>query len=266
MSIKNKSKEYYYERFNELYNSGKPIIDNTTQEVFEAAEGEIFKQCYKDTPERKTFPKHWFVSNMGNLVTVCEEKLVLIHKNQRADSCKCSYKYLITEGEDKSVRKNIEAHNLTWLVFGADSYGLAEQKIKKEGVYAFGVRTKEGTNVQGHHKSGDDKNNSVSNGKFVTARVHAIFDSIPKPDAPAGEQFKFMEKFSKIAKAENPNGITILLPGHTLDRKSGEWTIDKSEDIIGTKEIFVTENFLRELQSMLNFMFEDMEKGEAENE
>lgn len=257
MSLKTKSKEYYYDKFNELYNSGEPIIDNTTHEIFEAAEGEIFKQCYKDTVERKTFPKHWFVSNLGNLIAVCENKLILIHKNQRLTSGKYSYKYLISDGEDESVRKNIEAHNLTWLVFGSDSYGLAEQKIKSEGVYSFGVRTKEGLNVQGHHINGIDTDNRPENGKFLTARVHGMFDTVPKPDAPEKEQYKFMEKFRKIAEAEEPNKITILFPGHTLDPKNGEWIIDKSNDIISTKKIIVTENFIRELQTLINFMFEE---------
>ena len=264
MSLKLKTKDYYYDKFQELFNSGLPIIDGVTDEVFEAAEGEIFNQCYADTPERNTFPYYWFVSNYANLISVGENKLMWVHKNQRENSGKFSYKYTIPTGKDTSMTKNIEGHNLAWLVHGAEAYGLAEQKIKDEGVFAFGIRTGEGLNVQGHHIDGNDTNNVPANGKFVTARVHTLFDSIPKPDATAEEQYKFMEKFGKIAKTENPNSITILFPGHTF--KNGEWVIDKSNDITSTKEIYVTENFIRELQSMIKFMYEDMVKGEATNE
>lgn len=258
MSKKTKSKEYYFDKFNELYNSGEPIVDNATNEIFEAADEEKFKQCYEDTPERRTFPKYWFVSNYGNLITVCENKLVLVHKIPRENSGKFSYKYSIPTGRDTSVTKNIEGHNLAWLVHGVDAFGLAKQKLQKEGVYAMGIRTEDGLNVQGHHIDGDDTNNKPENGKFVTARVHTMFDSIPKPDAPEEEQLKFMEKFGKIAKTENPNSITILFTGQKFDVESGEWNTDKSNDITETKELHVSEKFIKELQSMVSFMLEDM--------
>lgn len=257
MTIKNKSKDYYYDKFNELVNSGTPIIDNTTQEIFEAAEGETFRQCYEDTPQRRTFPKHWFVSNRGNLISVCENKLVLIHKNPRPNSGKFSYKYMITNGEDASTLKNIELHNLVGLVFESDSYGLAGQKIEEEGVQAFGVRTQEGLHAQGHHLDGDDSNNDPGNIKFVTARVHSMFDGVPKPDAPADKQYEFMEKLGDICEAESPGEITILFPGHTMDPETGKWVVDKSNNIISTKSVRVTEHFMRELSSMIKFLLEE---------
>ena len=263
---KSKSKEYYENKFNELVNSGKPIIDNTTHEIFEASENEEFRQCYEDTPERKTFPKYWFVSNMGNLISVCENKLVLLHKNQRGNSDKCCYKYMIRNENGNSTLKNIEVHNLVGLVFGAECYGLAAQKLQDDGVYSFGVRTKDGTNVQGHHKDGEHANNDPGNIKFLTSRVHSLFDSVPKPEATAKKHFEFMKKFGEIAEEECPNGFTILLSEETLNRETGEWISGKRQDIESTKQVVVTENFLREMNVIMNLIYEKMAKEKAENE
>lgn len=250
------SKEYYYDKFNELFNSGDPIMDNTTKETFDAAEGEIFKQCYADTPERRTFPVYWFVSNRGNLISVRDDKLVLIHKNKRPTSGKYSYKYVISEDTDESVLKNIELHNLVGLVFGSDSYGMAAQKIKDDGVYAFGVRSKEGTNIQGHHRDGNDTNNDPSNIEFMTDRVHTLFDSVPKPEAPEQDVLAFMKKFGDVASAECPDAITVYLPGQTYNAKTGRWETDKSNDIVATKSITVTDDFVKELETIVKLIYE----------
>ena len=266
MSKKNKSAEYYYNKFNELYDSGLPIRESVTNEIFESEDNEEFKQCYADTPERRLFPKHWLISKKANLINVCEQKLQLVHKNPREGSGKFSYKFSIPQENGVSITKNIEAHNLVGLVFGSDSFGVAAEQLKEKGVYAFGVRSEEGINDQGHHKDGDDTNNDPSNILFVTDRVHAMFDSIPKPNASNDKEIAFMKRFGEIAKLENPNGITVLLPDHTYNSQTSQWTIGKGVDIIGTKEITVTENFLRELQTIIDFMYEDVEEEKVVNE
>lgn len=249
MSLKNKSKEYYKEKFDELFDSGLPIIDYVTEEEFEASDGEIFEQCYADTPERRTFPKFWFVSNYGNLISVGEKRLVWVHKIPRNDNKRFSYKYMIKDNEDKRVVKNIELHNLVGLVFGSESFGRATELIKEKGVQAFGVNNLEELKAQGHHIDGECGNNEPENIKFVTDKVHTLFDSIPDIDSKEEDEFKFMKKFGKLMSEENPNAITILLPGQTF--KNGKWHSDKSVDIFSTKQITLSANAYRELMSLI---------------
>lgn len=251
-------KKYYYDKFRELFNSGDPIIDNTNGAVFEATEGEVFLQCYEDAPERNTFPMYWFVSNRGNLISVKEDKLIWVHPNRRAKSQRYSYKYVIVDDDnpDKATIKNIELHNLVGLVFESGAYGTAAQKIKEEGVYAFGVRSQEGTCAQGHHKDGNNTNNDPNNIKFVSARVHTLFDSVPKPDAPEQDVLAFMKKFGDVASAECPDAITVYLPGQTYNTKTGRWETDKSNDIVATKSITVTDDFVKELETIVKFIYE----------
>ena len=258
MGTKNKTKEYYYDKFIEHFNEGTPIVDSVTGEIYDKPDEEEFIQCYSDTPERRTFPKYWFVSKQGNLLNVCEDKLILVHKIPRVDSGKYSYKYAIPVGEDGSVTKNIEGHNLVGLVFGSEAFGVAAQKLKEEGVQSFGVRSQEGTNNQGHHVDGDDTNNDPSNIKFVTDRVHSMFDGIPKPGSSDKKELAFMYRFREIAKLENPDGITVLLPDQTLDPQTGKWMVGKGVDIVGTTKIRVSESFLRELETIINFLTEDL--------
>lgn len=262
MKIKNKSKEYYYDKFEELFASGEPIINGTTNETFVPEDDEIFRQCYKDTPTRRTFPKFWFVSNKGNLISVCKNKLVWVHKNKRDDSGRYFYKYTVTTDQGESVAKNIEAHNLVWLVFDVEAFGQAEQKLQEKGVYAIGIRTAEGGNVQGHHIDSDSQNNNPSNGKFVTSRVHTMFDTVPAPGATADARHKFMERFGKIMDLENPEGITVYFPGQSYNMKTGEWTTDKSNDITSVKNLVITADFAKQLQTIVSMAVQKENKGE----
>lgn len=252
--------EKYFEKFTQLLNSGVPIINETTSEQFALEDGEVFKQCWADTTERKTFPKYWFISNKGNLLSVYREKILWLHKNPRVEDGEGCYKYFIKTGKHEKVIKNIEIHNLVGLVFDSESFGLAEQKLKKEGVYAFGVNNKEVENVQGHHLDGNHENNNPTNIKFLTDKVHILLDSIPSPEANGDEEIKFMEKFSEIARKENPNGISIILPRYSYNIDTKQWNI--TSDIKSTKKIIVTKNFVNQLISIIKFLTENDETVE----
>ena len=75
--------QYYQDLFTKHYNSGNAIINKTTKEIFKAELDEQFKQCWADTSTRKFFPKYWFISNKGNLLSVNKDKIVWLNKNKR---------------------------------------------------------------------------------------------------------------------------------------------------------------------------------------
>lgn len=257
-----KKASYYQEKFEQLFNSGVPIIERKgkgIEEVFVPAEDEIFKQCWADTPTRRALPTYWFVSNYANLVSVGEKKLKLLHKEPRNDSNKFSYKYTIREKDEQHL-KNIEGHNLAWLVFGSESFGQATKLLQEKGVYAFGVRSKEGLNVQGHHKDGDDTNNDPGNGKFVTDRVHTLFDQIPSLDASDKEQIGFMKNLGKMMDEENPDKITILWTDDVYDPKTGKWTKDGKKDITAESSIVLAGDGMEELMNIIRKFQKDDEE------
>lgn len=266
MNQKKKDYNFYQEKFEQLINAGVPIIERKgkkVEEVFVPAADEVFKQCWADTVTRRTLPTYWFVSNYANLISVGEKKLKLVHKEPRKDSGKFSYKYVIRENGEAHV-KNIEGHDLAWLVFGADSFGLAEELFQEKGIHAFGVRSKEGLNVQGHHKDGDDINNDPENGKFVTDRVHTLFDQIPSLDASDKEQIGFMKNLGKMMDQENPDKITILWTDDVYDPKTGKWTKDGKKDITAESSIVLTGDGMEGLMEIIR-KFQKKDDEEQDN-
>ena len=266
MNQKKKDYNFYQEKFEQLINAGVPIIERKgkkVEEVFVPAADEVFKQCWADTVTRRTLPTYWFVSNYANLISGGEKKLKLVHKEPRKDSGKFSYKYVIRENGEAHV-KNIEGHDLAWLVFGADSFGLAEELFQEKGIHAFGVRSKEGLNVQGHHKDGDDINNDPENGKFVTDRVHTLFDQIPSLDASDKEQIGFMKNLGKMMDQENPDKITILWTDDVYDPKTGKWTKDGKKDITAESSIVLTGDGMEGLMEIIR-KFQKKDDEEQDN-
>ena len=266
MNQKKKDYNFYQEKFEQLINAGVPIIERKgkkVEEVFVPAADEVFKQCWADTVTRRTLPTYWFVSNYANLISAGEKKLKLVHKEPRKDSGKFSYKYVIRENGEAHV-KNIEGHDLAWLVFGADSFGLAEELFQEKGIHAFGVRSKEGLNVQGHHKDGDDINNDPENGKFVTDRVHTLFDQIPSLDASDKEQIGFMKNLGKMMDQENPDKITILWTDDVYDPKTGKWTKDGKKDITAESSIVLTGDGMEGLMEIIR-KFQKKDDEEQDN-
>ena len=264
MRIK-KSKKYYKNKFDELFNSGTPIIDQVTGEELILQEGETFRQCYADTPKRNTFPKQWFVSKQGNLISVVGNKLIWVHKIPREKGSQYTYKYCLHTGEER-VTKNVQLHNLVGLVFGSESFGKATELLNDKGVYAFGVCNPKEDVVQGHHIDGDPTNSNPNNIKFLTDKTHTLFNSGPGIEATEEKQFRFMQRFGKLMETENPDTITVYFPGQTYNKKRDKWESDKSNDIHSTRKILVTQNFIRDLQSMINFITEDLKKENQENE
>lgn len=248
------SAKEYLELFIELYNNGEPIEDNTTKEVFEAQEGEEFRQCWADTPERRLFPKYWFVSLIGNLLSVKPDRIQWIHKNKRDKSNKISYKFMADKGDGEGAKlHNVEEHNLVALVWGAERFGRAEKLIEDKGMEAFGINSKTEVNVQGHHKNRNDKDNSVENIKVVTNQVHVAIENAPKHDAPEGKHFEYMKDLGKLMTEENPNSMTVVLTGEAYNLKTGEW-VESDIDVFATNKITLSPTAYMQISSAIAMM------------
>ena len=65
-----------------------------------------------------------------------------------------------------------------------------------------------------------------------------------------------IEVFGEIAKKENPNSFTLLFPGQSYNLKTKQWSETKDSDIVATKEIAVTQNFINELNEILRLVLE----------
>lgn len=247
--------EEYKELFKELYNSGEPIINNTTQEVFESDPDEVFRQCWADTVQRCKFPPFWFVSNKGNLLSVKKDKIRWLNKNRRENSNKISYKFMVDRKDDEGTQiRNVEEHNLVGIVFESESFGKATQLLEEKGIDSIGVNSSSETHVQGHHISQDDTDNRPTNVKFVTDTVHTLITNAPKYNAPEEKQMAFMKELGEIATEENPNQMTVFMDGSVYDLRTGEWRTDGDVDIFATKKIVLSKTAAKQLLSIIQFL------------
>lgn len=204
--------KYYHDRMVELSNTGERIYTKSWTEEFIPAEGEEFKQCWADTPERCGFPKKWFVSE-ESLLSILGNRIILVRKNFRKDGS-AYYIYTIRDEENgKSRCRSVEAHNLVWLTWGISAYGKAEKLLREKGVDAFGINNLTEDVVQGHHKNSNHDDNSLGNGKFATDKVHNLLSKAPSFKDDSEKQLDYTIKLGNILSEENPTSPTILFTG-----------------------------------------------------
>lgn len=213
----------YAQMFQEYISEGKDIYNDKKTEQLILEDGETFIQCYADTKARELFPPYWFVSDIGNLVSLSTGEPVWLKQNERKDGSKY-YKFGIKDENGNHVQcKNIEVHNLVALVHGADVFGQAKELIEQDGIYSFGVNNKIKSKVQGHHKDGEHSNNSVKNIQVLTSDMHTILRKTPSPDATDEKLFIYIRELSKQLQIEEPNKPVIVFDGYTYNKRTGEW-------------------------------------------
>lgn len=246
----NNNKKNYVENFRQHVAAGRPIYNTDKTDILKTEDGEVFMQCYADTPRRYQFPEYWFVSDKTHLVSMESGEPVWLKNNERANGSIC-YKFMLKR-EDGSVQiKNIEAHNLIGLVFGSETYGKSRELLDKEGVVSFGPKKKGVLKNNGHHIDQDHNNNDPDNIQFVTTDVHTLMDSSPSPDADEEKLFRFMQKLGKLASQEEPDKITVFFDGYKYDEETAQFVKDKKKAIYATKKITLSPRALAELMNGL---------------
>lgn len=210
---KSEKADFWKSRFEELRQNGAVIYSKDKKKSFVMKEDEVFKQCWADTLTRKYFPARWFVSE-EHLVSVYKKRIIYIPKNERK-SGRAYYKYRIKDDLKQTDKtRNIEAHNLIWLVWGAPAFGKAEKLLAEKGIDAFGGNVKGEDVVHGHHKDNNIKNSSLSNGKFIIAKVNRLLeDKRSGYNATLKDKSEFLPKMYAIIQDENPDHTTILFTG-----------------------------------------------------
>lgn len=248
-----KAKEYRV-LFNEIYNSGDEIVNKTTGETFIAEDGEEFRQCWADTPTRREFPKYWFISKKGNLLSVKKDRIQWLHKNKRPNSNKISYKFL-HETADGARNRNVEEHNLVGLVWGARAFGRATELMEEKGLDAFGVNSNTDVVAQGHHISHDDTDNTPENILFVTDKVHSTVLEKPfKHHASPEKDVIHMREVIDVLKEENPDEITVIFDGIVYDKKTKTLSETGESNVFSAKKLRVDPEFAAQFQAICRFL------------
>ena len=245
--------EEFRRLFTELYNAGEPILNQTTNEVFEPDPDEVFRQCWADTITRRNFPRFWFVSEKGNLLSVKKDRIQWLNKNKRDNSNKISYKFMVETPDGTRVR-NVEEHNLVGLVWGSEAFGTAAELLESQGLDAFGINSKEEDHVQGHHISHDDTDNTPGNIKFLTDKVHTILEKAPRYDAPEEKHLDYMVDLGKVMDKENPNAITVVFTGDVYNKQTGTWSNTGESDVFSTNKITLSPKAAMQLQSIMKLL------------
>lgn len=164
------SPEYYCERFLQVMRENIPIVDgNEKGKYFVPEDGEEFVQVYqKDKPETHLYPKFWFASNKGNVISVSRKKPKRLKKNKDNGEY---YSYGISiEGNGKVTYKKAYLHVLVGILFDSYRYGDCDQKLKEKGIYATGLIYDEGV-VNYHHTYNASNNNPLA-GEFLPSEIH----------------------------------------------------------------------------------------------
>lgn len=235
-------KKNYIEKFTEVIETNTPIYSsNDETKLFIPEDNEIFKQCWADTNTRKTLPKYWFISNHGNLISVCHDDPVWIEGYTDETGTRKCYKYIIHDENNATMQhKNIESHNLVALVFGSEVYGKAAELLEQEGVYSFGINNKRKLKAQGHHIDGDHTNNEPQNIQIVSNRVHPLLHSVPDLKNNLKKELQFMQRLADVVSEEEPHKITILFTGYYWDEKEQQFKNNNKTSIHATSSLNVT--------------------------
>lgn len=246
-----RNEKYYADLFKAALEEDRPVYSTSNPDKrLVIADGERFRQCWTDTPTRKTFPKYWFISDRCNLISMesGEPKWIEGYKKNKTGKC---YKYIIYDG-DTMQKKNIEAHNLVALVFESEVYGRASELLEQNGVFSFGTKSKEKLSNTGHHVDSCRSNNTPNNIQIITNAVHTLIDRIPNPNGTGEQEIEFMQELGELAAKEEPNKITVLFTGYTYDPKENNWYKDGEKSIHAVNKITLSPYAANQLISILN--------------
>lgn len=242
--MKNKCFKDYLEIFEMEINSKEYVYTQDKTEKVRIADF-TWKPCYKKEHYiRKIFPKYWFISNKGHVISVYKGKAYLLKKD--LDNGRYSYHFRIYDDDGRYVIKNIELHNLLLLVHDGYFFGKAKEILKERGLYAFGVREKNKVNLQGHHIKGKD--NDINNTEGLTTNVHETIQKAPNEltDDVVGD---FVQELGTVVADEEPNEICILETGQIVNKNTLEIIEDDtSRSIYATDDIKMSNNAIKQIQ------------------
>ena len=233
--MKKKTDKNYNVIFCNEMNSGRTIYSEDGKIQYVPSDNERWAQCYSESDKaRSQLPAYWFLSTNGNLISVFRGKAQLLKKNLVKNKYYAyAFTYKASDGEMKT--KSITEHTLLRLVFGKQAYGKAEDILNSEGMDAFDNSNASGK-LNCHHIDSNAQNNSLDNIELLTTDAHKVIHKAPKTSDMA-DQVKFMEEFQALAANEEPDKISILLTGQTLDKNNHEIISDD-----GSRAIFAADH------------------------
>lgn len=244
MRIYQRTAEAYKRIFDTAMSEGQPIYSSDGQELI-LQEDEEFRQCFEaNDPVRRDFPKSWFVSDHSSLVSTYRGYPEWL-KMDTSDPKRGTYHFNL----DGRI-KVIAAYNLSALCFNAPCYGNAKERLNEQGIRAYGNLGKV-DGIQGHHfkdrKDHPELIYDAYNMGMYSTQAHPIVDGVPAANADEETKMAWMKEFAKVAADEAPSSFSIAMNNN--DEKQ----------LIETKQILVTENFLEELQQLAT-MINTLEK------
>lgn len=223
----NLSAEEFKEIFDREVKINMLVTSKDKKEKIVVGKDEEWRQCYKQNDEnREELPKYWFYSDRGNLISVLSGKPYLIKKisKNKKNIGRDRYHYLVDiNGVKKS--KLIFCTRLTFLVFGTKAYGKAEEEYNKYGIDGL---------IEGFlnlHHIWEKSNNSPEFLQLLKVIVHRL---ITKAQRTKVNIENVLAEFCKIACEEEPNKISVLFPGHKVDKNTLEMINDNEIKYIDT--------------------------------
>ena len=247
--IRKKTSQEYKDIFDREITRNRTITIEDKKEKIVITDDEEWKQCYKQGDKiLEQLPKFWFVSDKCNLISVSSGKAYLVRKIKKCKDRYC-YKFIIGMDGDKPIFKNIQCHNLTRLVFGGKSYGNADKLLEEDGLYSFSIN-----GLQGHH-IGDRTDNSPGNNELLLAKPHRLVTRGQRLNRNNVEDVdNFLIDFELMASEEEPNKISVLFPGHKVDKKTLEIINDNEIKLLDTmysqNNVKFTEQALNQMKSI----------------
>lgn len=242
------SAEEFKEIFEKEVKINMLVTSKDKKEKIVVGKDEEWRQCYKQNDEnREELPKYWFYSDRGNLISVLSGKPYLIKKisKNKKNIGRDRYHYHVDiNGVKKS--KCIFCTRLTFLVFGTKAYGKAEEEYNKYGIDAL---------IEGFlnlHHIWEKSNNSPEFLQLLKVIVHRL---ITKAQRTKVNIENVLAEFCKIACEEEPYKISVLFPGHKVDKNTLEMINDNEIKYIDTLDSqdnikFATEQALGKLKSI----------------
>lgn len=249
-----KTPEEYKEKFRRILEDTEVVYSADWEEKLIIDENEEWVQCYNADDEiRKNFPRYWFLSDRGHLLSVGYSqngiKLVKAVPNDKNSEYRV-YIYTYEDENGKIRQKKIKAHHLVKIIFGGLAYGNAEKKLKEDGLQGFGIQE---DSLNCHHINNNRSDNRAENLELLTKKVHSVMNATPSQKKADKKNFSYMKRLSDVVADEEPNRITMYVDSINIIDALNKFYYDASKgykSIHALDEITLSQNAIKETETL----------------
>lgn len=242
--VNTKTAQDYLEKFQQLI-LGTKYVENKSHEKYYLKPDEVFRQVYVDAETNKArseLPIHWFVSNLGTVITAKSDRLRWVSPIKGKNKSNRGYLNPKIWIEGKETTLNLAIGLLVALVWTDedDHYGHGFDRLKKEGFISIGLMNVDDA-VNCHHIE-SRYNNCAGATQILQAEEHAALHRLAKDPFNLDKVFELVD----VAKRAEPNRPTVIFTGVVV-KGTGDIILGQETALTTLDKIKKSEGFMEQL-------------------